>query len=88
MSTFHTEVFFCEVQSSSLYSDDDIPADLYYSALDGTWNDDGDNLWGEIGEDDLLPDVSVGRMSFSNSAELANILNKSMMYQENPILGE
>ncbi|MCD6330458.1 MAG: T9SS type A sorting domain-containing protein, partial [Candidatus Cloacimonetes bacterium] len=56
--------------------------------LDGTWNDDGDNLWGEIGEDDLLPDVSVGRMSFSNSAELANILNKSMMYQENPILGE
>ena len=80
--------FFCEVQSSSLYSDDDIPADLYYSALDGTWNDDGDNLWGEIGEDDLLPDVSVGRMSFSNSAELANILNKSMMYQESPILGE
>jgi len=80
--------FFCEVQSSSLYTDDDIPADLYYSALDGTWNDDGDNLWGEIGEDDLLPDVSVGRMSFSNSTELANILNKSMMYQENPILGE
>jgi len=80
--------FFCEVQSSSVYTDDDIPADLYYSALDGTWNDDGDNLWGEIGEDDLLPDVSVGRMSFSNSAELANILNKSMMYQENPILGE
>ena len=80
--------FFCEVQSSSLYTDDDIPADLYYSALDGTWNDDGDNLWGEIGEDDLLPDVSVGRISFSNSTELANILNKSMMYQENPVLGE
>ena len=80
--------FYCEVQSSSLYTDDDIPADLYYSALDGTWNDDNDNLWGEIGEDDLLPDVSVGRMSFSNSAELGNILNKSMSYQENPVLGE
>ena len=80
--------FFCEVQSSSVYTDDDIPADLYYSALDGTWNNDGDNLWGEIGEDDLLPDVSVGRMSFSNSTELTNILNKSMMYQENPVLGE
>jgi len=80
--------FFCEVQSSSVYTDDDIPADLYYSALDGSWNDDGDNLWGEIGEDDLLPDVSVGRMSFSDSTELAHILNKTMMYQEYPILGE
>jgi hypothetical protein len=80
--------FFCQVQSSSVYTDDDIPADLYYSGLDGTWNDDGDNLWGEIGEDDLLPDVSVGRMSFSNSTELANILNKSTMYQEDPVLGE
>ncbi|HEX37580.1 MAG TPA: T9SS type A sorting domain-containing protein [Candidatus Cloacimonetes bacterium] len=80
--------FYCQVQSSSVYTDDDIPADLYYSALDGTWNDDGDSYWGEIGEDDLLPDVSVGRISFSNSAELANVLNKSMMYQESPILGE
>ncbi|MBC8383406.1 MAG: T9SS type A sorting domain-containing protein [Candidatus Cloacimonetes bacterium] len=80
--------FFCEVQSSSVYTDDDIPADLYYSALDGTWNDDGDNLWGEIGEDDLLPDVSVGRISFSDSIELAHILNKTMMYQENPVPGE
>jgi len=80
--------FYCEVQSSSLYTDDDIPSDLYYSALDGTWNDDGDNLWGEIGEDDLLPDVSVGRISFSNSTELSNVLNKSMMYQESPVFGE
>ena len=80
--------FYCTVASSSTYEDDNIPADLYYSALDGTWNDDGDNLWGEIGEDDLLPDVSVARFSFSNTTELNSMMNKSVSYQSNPVLGE
>ncbi len=80
--------FYCEVQSSSLYTDDDIPADLYYSALDGTWNDDGDNKWGEPEEDDLLPDISVARMTFSNANELAVFIHKSTQYQNNPVLGE
>lgn len=80
--------FYCEVQSSSLYTDDDIPSDLYYSALDGNWNTDGDNLWGEIGEDDLLPELSVARLPFSNSSELAKMLNKVSMYQENPVTDE
>ncbi len=80
--------FYCTVQSSSLYEDDDIPSDLYYSALDGTWNDDGDNLWGEIGEDDLLPDIAVARFSFSDINELNNMLNKTISYQDNPVLGD
>jgi hypothetical protein len=80
--------FYCYVQSGSGYSDDNIPADLYYSALDGSWNDNGDNLWGEIGEDDLLPEIAVGRMSFSNVGELNAMIHKSTSYQDNPILGE
>jgi hypothetical protein len=80
--------FYCYVDSGSGYEDNDIPADLYFSALDGTWNDDGDNNWGEIGEDDLLPDISVGRMSFSNLSELSIMLNKTVSYQDTPVLGE
>ncbi|MCK4979357.1 MAG: hypothetical protein KAS62_03125, partial [Candidatus Delongbacteria bacterium] len=80
--------FFCSVQSSSVYTDDNIPADLYYSSLDGNWNTDNDNLWGEIGEDDLLPEISVARFSFSTSLELTNMLNKTMSYQASPVLGE
>ena len=80
--------FYCYVQSGSGYEDNNIPADLYYSGLDGTWNDDNDNKWGEPGEDDLLPDIAVGRFSFSNSAELSNMLNKTLMYQNEPVLGE
>ncbi len=81
--------FYCHVLSGiNVYEDDNIPSDLYYSSLDGTWNDNNDNLWGEIGEDDLLPEIAVGRLSFSNETELTNMLNKTLIYQQNPILGE
>ena len=80
--------FYCYVESGSGYEDSDIPADLYYSALDGNWNTDNDNKWGEPGEDDLLPEVAVGRFSFSNSTELGNMINKTTMYQNDPVLGE
>jgi hypothetical protein len=80
--------FYTYVQSGSGYEDYDIPADLYYSALDGNWNTDGDNKWGEADEDDLLPDVAVARFSFSNSTELANMIHKSIFYQNDPVTGE
>jgi len=80
--------FYCTVQSSSVYTDNNIPSDLYYSSLDGTWNNNGNGLWGEIGEDDLLPEVSVGRMSFSNITELNAMLNKTTKYQNQPVVGE
>jgi hypothetical protein len=80
--------FYCTVQSSSVYEDDNIPSDLYYSGLDGTWNDNGNNLWGEIGEDDLLPDIAVARFTVSNITDLNNMINKSVSYQNNPINGE
>ena len=65
-----------------------LPADLYFAALDGNWNDDGDDRWGEIGEDDLLPEIGIGRMCFNNTTELNNMLHKSMTYQSAPVLGE
>jgi hypothetical protein len=80
--------FYCYAVSGGGYEDNNIPADLYYSALDGNWNTDGDNSWGEPGEDDLLPEIAVGRFSFSNTAELNNMLHKTIFYQNSPVLGE
>jgi hypothetical protein len=80
--------FYCYVDSGSGYSDNDIPADLYYSALDGTWNEDGDNSWGEIGEDDLLPDISVARWPFSTLEQLQRLIYKTKQYQNSPVTGE
>ncbi len=80
---------YCHVTSGGGdQQDSDIPADLYFAALDGNWNDDNDNRWGEIGEDDLLPEIGIGRMCFSNQTELNNMLHKTFTYQNEPVLGE
>jgi hypothetical protein len=70
------------------YVNDDIAADIYYGALDGTWNDDGDSRWGEVGEEDLIAEVHVGRAAIDNATEVQNFLNKTLMYQENPVLAD
>ena len=80
--------FYCHVDSGSGYDDSNIPADLYYAALDGTWDDNGNNYWGEIGEDDLLPELGIGRMCFNQQSQLDNMLHKLMTYQAEPVLGE
>lgn len=79
---------YATVQSSSVYTDSNIPADLYFSALDGTWNDNNNTKWGEIGEDDLLPEIGIARMSFDNASKQVNIINKTLKYQREPVLGE
>lgn len=81
--------FYCNVLSGgSNYTDYGIPSDLYYSALDGTWDDDLDGIWGETDEDDLYPEVAVGRLTFSDTVELHNMLHKSFLYQSSPVQGE
>lgn len=68
-----------------------IPADMYYSCLDGNWNNDGDEKWGEIDEADLLPEIGISRLPFANSAaaaQAAKMIHKSLSYQRNPVLGE
>lgn len=63
-----------------------VVSDLYYSCLDGDFNSDGDELWGEStdGENgeypDLLSEVHVGRFSVENREELANIVEKTVAH--------
>ena len=68
--------------------EDFVPADCYYACLDGTLNDDNDDLWGEIGEDDLLPELSIARLPFNNAHDLENMLAKTFSYMTSPVLGE
>ncbi|MCD4736592.1 MAG: hypothetical protein K8R53_11150 [Bacteroidales bacterium] len=66
----------------------DIPADIYYSNLDGNWNNDGDNRWGEPGEDDLFSEVSIGRICIDAIGETQNFTNKLFMYQDAPVVAD
>jgi hypothetical protein len=66
-------------------SDLDIASDLYYGALDGNWNDDGDAYWGEPGEEDLIPEVAVGRLAVGDTSEVVNFVNKILKYERAPV---
>jgi len=66
-------------------TDNDIPADMYYSSLDGTWNADNDTHWGEAQEADLTPELALGRICYNSDAEIANQINKIFMYQVAPV---
>ncbi len=79
--------FYCEVISAGdTIKSPTIPTDLYYSALDGTWDQNDNEKWGEPGEDDLLPELSVARICADNSEEISAIINKIINYQKYPIL--
>ncbi|OYT27112.1 MAG: hypothetical protein B6U97_02370 [Candidatus Altiarchaeales archaeon ex4484_96] len=58
-----------------------IPADLYYAALDGSWNDDNDTDWGELEEWDLWAEVYVGRAPVESEDELSNFVHKIIHYE-------
>ncbi len=68
--------------------DNDIPADIYYGALNGTWNTDGDSYWGEPGEEDFYPEVAVGRACVSDATQAQNFVTKTMRYVNSPIVAE
>ncbi|MGD2249489.1 MAG: C25 family cysteine peptidase [Candidatus Methanofastidiosia archaeon] len=78
--------------SSANDPDTDIPCDLYYGGLDGTWDDDGDSIFGEgdsvsggtgtAGEEaDFLYEVYVGRAPVSDATEAANFINKTIAFE-------
>ncbi|MCF8236259.1 MAG: T9SS type A sorting domain-containing protein [Bacteroidales bacterium] len=64
----------------------DIPSNMYYSCLDGNWNDDSDNRWGEVGEYDAYAEVAIGNICVDNETEITNFTNKLKMYQDQPVL--
>jgi hypothetical protein len=67
----------------------DIPADLYYCALDGSDDANDNHIYGEVDDStDLLPDLAVGRLPFTTAADQASMIHKSVYYQANHVPGE
>lgn len=68
---------------------DQLPADIYFTGLDGDWDDDGDGSFGEpfgVGtqgeEADLLAEVYVGRATVSTISEAWTFVNKTILYEK------
>jgi hypothetical protein len=59
-----------------------IPADLYFAALDGDWNADGDQLFGEPEDQaDLVPDLFVGRAPVSTRDEARSFVERQIAHE-------
>ena len=62
-----------------------IPTDLYYADLDGSWNADGDSVYGETTDDvDLYPDVFLGRAPVNTITEANIFVSKTKAYESGP----
>jgi len=65
-----------------------IAADLYYACLDGTFDNDGDGIYGEPndgeggGEVDLIAEVYVGRAPVDSIVEVSNFIKKTLAYEQ------
>ncbi len=70
------------------YDETDIPADMYYGCLDGTWQLPASSYFGEPGSEDLLWEVYVSRFPAGSTTELANMINKTIQYSEEPVIGK
>lgn len=63
--------------------DTNIDADMYYAHLDGTWNNDNDDRWGETSDGiDWYPEVAVGRAPVETVEEAQAFVNKVIAYEK------
>ncbi|HTM01342.1 MAG TPA: C25 family cysteine peptidase [Candidatus Omnitrophota bacterium] len=66
---------------------EDIPTDAYYADLDGTWDANGNGIYGETGDGlDMQPDIAVGRLSAASRADAKALVDKALRYAGAPFL--
>jgi hypothetical protein len=65
-----------------------LPSDMYFSNLDGTWDNNGNGMWGEQNEIDPYAEVLIGRMTVDSATEVSNAINKHILYQNDPVLAD
>ena len=89
-----TDVIPTRLAYTTYYGTEHIATDLYFSCLDGNWNANGNDLYGEgmvvsppsPGDSaDLMPEVYVGRAPASTPAEAQLLVDKALKYEKQPV---
>jgi hypothetical protein len=63
-------------------TDANIPSDLYFGCLDGSWNNNVNEYWGEPDDDvDWESEVYVGRIAADNDTEARNQIDKIIAFE-------
>lgn len=73
---------YAEIDVGVLIYTNKFPCELYYGCLDGNWNSDRDNRWGEDGEEDWLAEVIVGRAPVNTLDEAWTFVNKTISFEK------
>ncbi|MFC1849082.1 C25 family cysteine peptidase [candidate division CSSED10-310 bacterium] len=82
------QAFAMDCEAGFYADENEIPCDLYFAALDGDWNADGDSTYGEVTDEvDLLPEVYIGRAPVDTVAETTHFVNKIINYEHTPPIG-
>lgn len=63
--------------------ENNIPGDIYYANLDGNWNANGNELYGEDDDEvDHFPEVIVSRLPVLNITEVEAVVAKLIAYEQ------
>jgi hypothetical protein len=86
------------VATDPITVDNNIPCDMYFVALDGSWNNDNDTFFGEgvysagsgspqngtAGDEaDLYAELYIGRAPVTTPGRVTNFVNKTIWYENN-----
>lgn len=65
------------------YSTYNVPAEMYFGDLDGSWDANNNSNFGEMTGDsvDLFQDIYVGRLPLDDAGDAANFLRKDTTYE-------
>jgi len=69
-------------EAGSYDDENDLYADLYFADLDGSWDDNGNDIFGEVDDNvDLYPDLMVGRAPTDDSDQAQAVVQKFLTYE-------
>ncbi len=81
----YRKVFAMDCEYGSMPDENQIPCDLYFADLNGDWDANGNNIFGEIEDNiDMYPEVFLGRASLNTPDEVDGWVNKVLAYEKSP----
>ncbi len=79
-------VFAFDCQYGLLVGENEIPSDMYYSCLNGSWDDNQNGIYGEDDDNiDYIPEIYLSRITAKNSAEVSSYVNRLLNYEKGEI---
>ena len=80
------KVFAFDCEFGGYEDENDIPSDMYYSCLQGNWDANNNNIFGEDADEiDFFPEVYVARMPVNTIPEIEDYTTRLISYESGEI---